>query len=78
MRACAGTGKTLLARACAAECGASFLAIQPSTVASKWLGDGVRYVRACFSLASKLAPCVLFVDEVGAGCCTPLCPLAAL
>lgn len=60
----AGTGKTLLARATAAECGASFLAIHPSTVASKWLGDGVRYVRACFSLAAKLAPCVLFVDEV--------------
>lgn len=62
----AGTGKTLLARAAAAECGASFLAIQPSTVASKWLGDGVRYVRAVFSLAAKLSPCVLFVDEVDA------------
>jgi AAA+ superfamily predicted ATPase len=35
-------------------------------VASKWLGDGVRYVRALFSLSSKLAPCVVFVDEVDA------------
>lgn len=61
-----GTGKTLLARAAAAECGASFLAVSPSTVASKWLGDGVRYVRAVFSLAAKLAPCVVFVDEVDA------------
>ncbi|DBA81560.1 TPA: hypothetical protein ACH3X1_007333 [Trebouxia sp. C0004] len=61
-----GTGKTLLARAAAAECGASFLAIHPSTVASKWLGDGVRYMRAVFSLASKLSPCVLFIDEVDA------------
>ncbi len=61
-----GTGKTLLARAAAAECGASFLSVSPSTVASKWLGDGVRYVRAVFSLASKLAPCVVFVDEVDA------------
>lgn len=60
----AGTGKTLLARAAAAECGASFLALAPSSVASKWLGDGVRSVRAAFSLAAKLAPCVLFVDEV--------------
>ena len=59
----AGTGKTLLARAAAAECGASFLAIQPSTVTSKWFGDSVRYVKAAFSLAAKLAPCVLFVDE---------------
>ena len=62
----AGTGKTLLARAAAAECGASFLALAPSSVASKWLGDGVRSVRAAFSLAAKLAPCVLFVDEVRA------------
>lgn len=69
-----GTGKTLLARAAAAECGASFLAVSPSTVASKWLGDGVRYVRAVFSLAAKLAPCVVFVDEVdailGTWCCS--------
>ena len=61
---CPGTGKTLLARAAAAECGAAFLAIQPSTVTSKWFGDSVRYVKAAFSLAAKLAPCVVFVDEV--------------
>eukprot|EP00891_Asterochloris_glomerata_P008214 jgi/Astpho2/8214/fgenesh1_pm.00121_%23_5_t len=59
-----GTGKTMLARAAAAECGASFLAVQPSTIASKWLGDNVRYTRALFSLAAKLSPCVIFVDEV--------------
>ena len=62
--AIAGTGKTLLAKATAAECGASFLAIAPSTVTSKWVGESVRIVRACFSLAAKLAPCVLFLDEV--------------
>lgn len=61
-----GTGKTLLARAAAAECGAAFLAISPSTLASKWLGDGVRYVRALFTLAAKLSPCVIFIDEVDA------------
>ena len=64
VRPVTGTGKTLLARAAAAECGASFLAIQPSTVTSKWFGDSVRYVKAAFSLAAKLPPCVLFVDEV--------------
>ena len=42
---CAGTGKTLLARAAAAECGASFLGINPSSVASKWFGDGVKFVK---------------------------------
>lgn len=52
----------MLARAVAAECGASFLAIHPSAVASKWLGDGVRYVQAAFSLARKMAPCVVFFD----------------
>lgn len=61
-----GTGKTLLARAAAAECGAAFLAISPSTLASKWLGDGVKYVRALFTLAAKLSPCVIFIDEVDA------------
>ena len=61
---CAGTGKTLLAKATAAECGASFLAISPSVLMSKWVGESVRVVRACFSLAAKLAPCVLFLDEV--------------
>ncbi|GMH35818.1 hypothetical protein BSKO_03686 [Bryopsis sp. KO-2023] len=61
-----GTGKTMLARAAAAECGASFLAVQPSSVLSKWVGEGVRNVRAVFSLAVKLSPCVVFVDEVDA------------
>eukprot|EP00899_Mesostigma_viride_P003329 jgi/Mesvir1/12998/Mv06003-RA.2 len=61
-----GTGKTMLARAVAAECGASFLPISMSHVSSKWVGDGVRIVRAAFSLAAKLSPCVIFVDEVDA------------
>ncbi|CAD7696323.1 unnamed protein product [Ostreobium quekettii] len=61
-----GTGKTMLARAAAAECGASFLAIQPSSILSKWVGEGVRNVRALFSLAEKLSPCVLFCDELDA------------
>ena len=60
-----GTGKTLLARAAAAECGAAFLPLSPSSVASKWFGDSVRYIRAAFSLAAKLTPCVVFIDEVG-------------
>jgi len=35
-----------------------------STIASKWFGEGERYARAVFTLASKIAPCVVFIDEV--------------
>mmetsp|Transcript_8705 Transcript_8705/g.32107 ORF Transcript_8705/g.32107 Transcript_8705/m.32107 type:complete len:929 (-) Transcript_8705:2384-5170(-) len=61
-----GTGKSLLARATAAECGACFLSLEPSSVVSKWHGDSVRYVKAAFALAKKLAPTVIFIDEVDA------------
>ena len=61
-----GTGKSLLAYAAAAECGASVLVLSPANLMSKWLGDGVRLTRAAFTLAAKLAPCIIFVDEVDA------------
>ncbi len=39
-------------------------ACPPRRLASKWFGDSLKYTRAAFSLAAKLAPCVLFIDEV--------------
>ncbi|ORX48936.1 AAA-domain-containing protein [Piromyces finnis] len=61
-----GTGKTLTARAVASQCGANFLNIQMSNIQSKWVGENEKNVKAIFSLARKLAPCVLFIDEIDA------------
>jgi SpoVK/Ycf46/Vps4 family AAA+-type ATPase len=54
----------MLAKAVATEAGANFLNVSMSSVASKWFGEGERYMRAVFSLASKIAPAVIFIDEV--------------
>lgn len=60
-----GTGKTMLARACASESGASFLPLHPAALENKYWGESPKILQAAFSLArTKLAPCVLFFDEV--------------
>lgn len=59
-----GCGKTLLARAMAHECRAAFLSISPSALEHKWVGDTPKAIAALFSLAAKMAPTIIFIDEI--------------
>lgn len=59
-----GTGKTMLAKALAKESGANFMALSPSSLLSKWLGDTEQLARAVFSLARRVQPTIIFIDEI--------------
>ncbi len=59
-----GTGKTSLARAVAGEANVPFFALAGTSVVSKWVGDSERMVRQLFSSARRLAPSIIFIDEI--------------
>lgn len=61
-----GCGKTLIARATAGECGASFHAIHASDILSKYYGESEERIAAIFAKARADTPSVLFFDEVDA------------
>ncbi|KAH8106988.1 AAA-domain-containing protein [Cristinia sonorae] len=61
-----GTGKTLLVRALAKEAGCRMLTITPSDVMDMYVGETEKSVKAIFTLARRLSPCVVFIDEIDA------------
>ncbi|HKE59154.1 MAG TPA: AAA family ATPase, partial [Pyrinomonadaceae bacterium] len=61
-----GTGKTLLARAAAKEAGVPFIAASGSSFQEKFAGLGAARVRHLFAKGRKVAPCIIFIDEVDA------------
>lgn len=61
-----GTGKTLLARAAAGEAGVPFLLASGSSFQEKFAGVGASRVRKLFAQGKKVAPCIIFIDEIDA------------
>jgi cell division protease FtsH len=61
-----GTGKTLLAKAVAGEAAVPFLSISGSEFVEMFVGVGAARVRDLFQQAQKLAPCIIFIDELDA------------
>lgn len=61
-----GTGKTLLARAVAGEAGVSFLSIAGSEFMEMLVGVGAARARDLFATAKKMAPAIIFIDEIDA------------
>lgn len=61
-----GTGKTLMAKALAKGSGANMLEISAASINDMWVGNSEKNVRAVFSLARKMSPMVVFLDEADA------------
>ena len=61
-----GCGKTMIAKAVAANADATFIQLVGSELAQKYIGEGGRMVRELFALAQEKAPAIIFIDEIDA------------
>lgn len=59
-----GNAKTMIAKALAKESGARFINLQVSSLFDKWYGESQKRAEAVFSLASKIQPVIIFIDEI--------------
>lgn len=62
----AGTGKTLIAKALAAEAGVNFISVRGPDLLDRFIGESERAVRSIFARARATAPCIVFFDEIDA------------
>ena len=61
-----GTGKTLLAKAVAAEAESNFILVKGPELLSKWVGESEKAVREIFKKARQTSPTIIFFDEIDA------------
>jgi SpoVK/Ycf46/Vps4 family AAA+-type ATPase len=59
-----GCGKTMIAKATAKEAGARFINLEVPALTDKWYGESQKLAAAVFTLALKLEPCIIFIDEI--------------
>ncbi|XP_065324951.1 uncharacterized protein LOC135931638 isoform X1 [Gordionus sp. m RMFG-2023] len=59
-----GCGKTLITKAIANEIGCPIIILDFSVILDKWYGESEKLVKALFSLAEKIQPCIIFIDEI--------------
>ncbi|KAF6213571.1 hypothetical protein GE061_011292 [Apolygus lucorum] len=59
-----GCGKTMIAKATAKEAGCRFINLDVSILTDKWYGESQKLASAVFTLAVKIQPCIIFIDEI--------------
>jgi SpoVK/Ycf46/Vps4 family AAA+-type ATPase len=59
-----GCGKTMIAKATAREAGARFVNLDAAALHDKWYGESQKLAGAVFTLAQKIQPCIIFIDEI--------------